>query len=176
MKHPWMPLYIGDYLADTAHLGCTQHGAYLLLIMHYWQKGGLPDDDRQLAKITRLPLKIWEDIKPTIQDFFHDGWQHVRCDDELAKMHAVVEKRRIAGQKGGMYSGMARQKLASKASRISHVSLEANASQSFSNRQANVNHSHSHIDPFLEAKPVNGEKPKVAISEELRVKLSGRTP
>jgi len=39
-----MPLYVADYLADTAHLGALESGVYLHLIMHYWLKGGLPDD------------------------------------------------------------------------------------------------------------------------------------
>ena len=99
MNRPWMPLYVGDYLGDTGHLTTTQHGAYLLLMMHYWRKGDLPDDDRQLSKITKLPLKTWCEYRPTLQDFFYEGWKHKRIDAELAKMLRVSQKRAIAGQK-----------------------------------------------------------------------------
>ena len=68
MNRPWMPLYVGDYLGDTGHLTTTQHGAYFLLMMHYWRKGELPDDDRQLSKITKLPLRTWREYRPTLQD------------------------------------------------------------------------------------------------------------
>lgn len=103
-----MPLYIAEYLADTGHLNTTQHGAYFLLIMHYWRMGGLPEDDRQLANITKLPQRIWLDVKPVIQDFFHDGWHHKRVDLELAKQEVIATKRAMAGQKGGNVTANAR--------------------------------------------------------------------
>jgi len=83
-KDQWMPLYVAEYLADTGHLTTTQHGAYLLLIMHYWRKRELPDDDKQLAAIAKLPLRIWLDCKETLQAFFYDGWRHHRIEQELS--------------------------------------------------------------------------------------------
>lgn len=102
----WMPLHVGDYLADTGHLSTVQHGAYLLLLMHYWRKRELPGDDKQLAAIAKLPLRIWLDIKPTLQSFFYDGWRHKRVEAELQRRLAVSEKRAIAGAKGGSRTQM----------------------------------------------------------------------
>jgi uncharacterized protein YdaU (DUF1376 family) len=116
MKRPWMPLYVGDYLGDTGHLTTTQHGAYLLLMMHYWRKDGLPDDDRQLAKITKLPFKIWTEYRDVLQDFFYDGWHHKRIDAELRRMMTISEKRAIAGQLGGNCSALSRMHLGNVAS------------------------------------------------------------
>ncbi len=137
MKRPWMPLYVGDYLGDTGHLTTAQHGAYLLLMMHYWRKGELPDDDRQLSKITKLPLKTWCEYRPTLQDFFHSGWRHKRIDAELERMLRVSEKRAIAGQKGGLGSALARMKLenASRSRTSAASNCFAVAKRSFSRRR-----------------------------------------
>lgn len=116
-KRAWMPLYVGDYLGDTGHLSTTQHGAYLLLMMHYWRQGALPDDDKQLAAITKLPLRIWLDTKETIQSFFHDGWRHKRIDEELFRMQVASDRRAAAGQKGGLRAAMNRMLLEDNASR-----------------------------------------------------------
>jgi uncharacterized protein YdaU (DUF1376 family) len=69
----WMPLYIGDYLADTMHLNATEHGAYLLLLMHSWRVGPLPTDDRSLASIARCDLPTWRRIAPTVRQFFSEA-------------------------------------------------------------------------------------------------------
>jgi hypothetical protein len=47
----WMPLNVGDYLADTMHLNTFQHGVYIRLIMHYWKRRDLPCDLESLAQI-----------------------------------------------------------------------------------------------------------------------------
>ena len=93
---PWMPLYIGDYLADTTHLGALQSGAYLHLIMHYWQHGGLPDDEAAIARIARLTPTEWRRVRPTLAAFFYDGWKHKRIDEELAHAADVSSKRRAS--------------------------------------------------------------------------------
>src|SRR3546814_8122762 len=80
-----MPLYVADYLADTGHLSTVEHGAYLLLIMHYWQSGGLPDDDKKLARITRLSPREWAGVRETVAEFFAADWRHGRIDMEMAR-------------------------------------------------------------------------------------------
>jgi len=87
----WMPLFIGDYLADTTRLTTEQHGAYLLLIMDYWRNGAPPDDDAILANITKMALKEWKKIKAAVLSFFNlvNGfWLHSRIDRELARKAA----------------------------------------------------------------------------------------
>lgn len=96
-----MPLYVADYLADTSHLNCAESGAYLHLIMHYWQKGGLPIEDKRLASIARATPEQWSDMRDTIADFFGDGWTHSRIDEELESARKAYERRAAAGRAGG---------------------------------------------------------------------------
>jgi uncharacterized protein YdaU (DUF1376 family) len=93
MKRPWMPLYIADYLKDTTHLGAIESGAYLHLIMDYWQSGKLPTEDRLLARIAKLTDREWKKLRPVLQSFFHDGWKHKRIDEELAHTQDISSKR-----------------------------------------------------------------------------------
>lgn len=100
-KRPWMKLYVSDYRSDTMRLTTVQHGAYLLLIMEYWQEGGLPDDDAELAQIVGMRLAEWRKHRPVLRKFFHDGWRHKRIDAELAAAESAYERRAKAGSKGG---------------------------------------------------------------------------
>lgn len=88
-----MPLYIADYLRKTTHLGALESGAYLHLIMDYWQNDGLPDDDKKLARIAKMTDREWKAAKPTLQAFFHDGWKHEKIDEEITKAADISTKR-----------------------------------------------------------------------------------
>jgi uncharacterized protein YdaU (DUF1376 family) len=94
---PYMPLFGGDYLKETRHLTLEQHGAYLHLMIEYWTKGCLPDDDVQLARIVGISLPKWLRMRPTIKAFFSDdGWHHEVLDEQFAKSWARSER----GRKG----------------------------------------------------------------------------
>jgi uncharacterized protein YdaU (DUF1376 family) len=92
----WMPVFIGDYLADTMHLSTEQHGAYLLLLFHLWRRGSLRDDDAVLAKISGLGESTWSMHRPVLAEFFkiHDGlWQHGRVEKEKARVAATKQSK-----------------------------------------------------------------------------------
>jgi uncharacterized protein YdaU (DUF1376 family) len=166
MNRPWMPLYVGDYLGDTGHLTTTQHGAYLLLMMHYWRKGELPDDDKQLSKITKLPLKVWTEYRETLQGFFYEGWKHKRIDAEIYKTESISEKRKAAGFKGGIRSALGRMKLEN-ASLSKHVPSQANAYQMPSKAQAPLDYSQSKNSKEEGSANGKDEKPRITASPEL---------
>lgn len=101
MSVPFMRLFVADYQADTMHLSTVEHGAYLLLLMNYWQRGKpLPDDDRKLARIAGLGPREWQRIKPAVSEFFEigcSGWLHKRVESELAHMRSMSLKKRRGG-------------------------------------------------------------------------------
>jgi len=130
---PFMPLYIADYMADTAHLTTLEHGAYLLLIMTYWQRGeALPDDDKKLARIVGLQGRNWKRVRAEIEPFFdfRDGkWVHQRIEKQLSVMRSQRRANSLNGKKGG----------------------KANASNSLNEIEAKSKRNRSHIEAEAEA-------------------------
>lgn len=102
---PYMPFYVGDYLADTTHLTTLEHGAYLLLLSTMWRAGGsLPADDAKLSRFARLTPAQWGRIKGTILSFFdmEDGEiTQGRLTREMERHSKAVKQRRDSGSLGG---------------------------------------------------------------------------
>lgn len=100
----WMPLYVGEYMADTTNLNTEQHGAYCLMLMAAWRRGGtLPNDDSQLASVTKLSPARWKAHRSVLIEFFtQDGSSliHKRVTKERLKAQAISEKKAEAGHEG----------------------------------------------------------------------------
>jgi uncharacterized protein YdaU (DUF1376 family) len=102
---PYIQLYVADYLADTAHLSTVEHGAYLLLIMNYWQRGEpfRANDERtlseRLARVVRMDSEAWSSVEKTLAEFFsvtETEWRHPRIDRDLEAVHAKSIKARAS--------------------------------------------------------------------------------
>jgi uncharacterized protein YdaU (DUF1376 family) len=108
MSAPYMPIYVGDYLADTQHLTATEHGAYLLLLMCMWRAGGvLPNDEMKLSRCAKLTMDKWRRIAPTVLVFFTiDGAEisHKRISKELSR----YEKTKLARGGAGLLGNRAK--------------------------------------------------------------------
>ena len=101
---PYMQFFVSDYLADTGHLTGIEHGAYLLLLMNYWQTGKpLPLNNERLAKLSRVTRKQFEKIKPVIAEFFiekNNQWYHKRIEADLSLVEQKSNKARASAMKG----------------------------------------------------------------------------
>ena len=102
---PFMPFFVGDYLADTTHLTVTEHGAYMLLLMSMWRNGGsLPSDDKSLARHARCTRGQWDRIRPVLMSFFTCTDTTItqnRLATELTKHTEAVRQQRERSSNGG---------------------------------------------------------------------------
>jgi len=130
MSFAFMPLYTGDYLRDTQHLSCSEHGIYFKLLMYCWdQRGPAPVDERKLCGIVnaRSSDEI-EALRRVLTDFFtrmEDGWYNHRMDREVQRAAALSERLSTAGAKGGR-----------KRKSLDRQGIEAKAKPELSNGQA----------------------------------------
>jgi len=100
MKYQFMPVFWGDFLANTMDLSAQEVGAYFLLIAHAWEHDGkIPFDRAQ--RIARIGNHQWPKVWKQLEPFFHttmdpNFWSHHRVLDELAKAAEISSKRKDA--------------------------------------------------------------------------------
>ena len=97
-----MQLYIADYLADTAFLDVIESGAYLHLMMNYFQTAKpLPNDDKKLARIAKCTDEQWLNIRSTVVEFFIEQENmlfHNRIENDLRLIGEKQTKQAKAGK------------------------------------------------------------------------------
>ena len=91
----WMPLYVGDYMADTIGLTNSEHGSYLLSIMAYWRKG-----EALTAQELRSIAGKDTDRVAKFYIFCDNRWNHKRIDIELAKAREITLRQKEKALKG----------------------------------------------------------------------------
>lgn len=98
----FMPVFIGDYLADTMDLNAEEHGAYLLLLMDLWRRDGrIEFSPGKLARICRVEPERWGAVWESLGRFFEvkDGiLTQGRVSHELAVAYAKKEEASRAGK------------------------------------------------------------------------------
>jgi uncharacterized protein YdaU (DUF1376 family) len=117
MKYPWMPLFWGDFLANTMHLSAQEAGAYLFLIAHAWEHDGkIPSEPVRLARIAHVRQDQWKKVWCALEEFFEieahgpsiSAITHGRVVDELDRLGKISNKRKDAAkQKHGKSNGFA---------------------------------------------------------------------
>ena len=99
---PYLQFYVSDYLSDTMHLETDEHGAYLLLIMNYWQTGK-PINEKHIKAITRISNERYANVIETLRPFFNidnNGyWFHKRVEADLERVREKSLKASDAGKK-----------------------------------------------------------------------------
>ena len=100
----WMPVWIGDMRADTIGQPPEFIGMYINLMMAAWQNNGqLPDDERQLCRISGADAIQWNEYRQALANLFVPGvgmWTHNKIREELAKAENISARRKAASQKG----------------------------------------------------------------------------
>jgi len=94
----WFPFYVGDYIADTMHLSAEEHGAYLLLIIHYWKtQNAIKNDKKTLKNISKINSKKLQNVLSFFQE--KDGYFfHKRIEEEIAKAKAKSDAARKSAE------------------------------------------------------------------------------
>lgn len=100
----WMPIYVGDYHADTTHFRTIDHGAYLLLLLSYWRRQGpLPADQEYLMTITKTSRREWHGVHLRVARLFQISkthWTHLTLENEITKTQDQIAKKSKAGKAG----------------------------------------------------------------------------
>lgn len=106
--HPYIPLYVDDFEAATAHLSPEEDGLYNRLLRLCWRTPGcsLPDDPAWIARKIRVSPEVFErTVQQLLSEFFtrsRGRWIQRRLKREYDDISCKRVARKQAGKKGGL--------------------------------------------------------------------------
>lgn len=124
MTHPYIPLYVDDFEAATAHLTPEEDGVYNRLLRLCWRTPGcsVPNDDAWIARKIRLSPTDYERVaRPVIDEFFRV--QRGRLfQKRLREEYENITRKKSVRQKAGSAGG--RQKAAKSKEKPSSIAKD----------------------------------------------------
>jgi uncharacterized protein YdaU (DUF1376 family) len=101
-SYPW---YIADWRMSDARMALNneQRGIYRELLDHLYYTGFLPNDEKQLSRISTSTEKEWRRSWPKIRPFFtteRDGLVNKKASQVIDKLHSYETERQKSGRKG----------------------------------------------------------------------------
>lgn len=100
----WMPLWIADLRRNTNGYPLEFQAMYVNLMVAAWEQGGqLPDDEKQLRRISGADSIQWHEHRQALANLFvplNGAWSHNVIREQLAKAENANARRKAASQKG----------------------------------------------------------------------------
>lgn len=98
--------YIGDYGKKTPLLSLAEHGAYALMLDHYYaEEAPLPADREEIYRLARCTkADERKAVDKVLAKYFNeqpDGFHNVRADEELKRAKPAIDAAKVNGAKGG---------------------------------------------------------------------------
>jgi uncharacterized protein YdaU (DUF1376 family) len=96
--------FLGDYARDTADLSLLEHGAYRVMLDHYYaQRGDMPADLTKLERVCKARTTVERQAVQEVANRFFpingDGRRHnKRADEEIQKHAGQAEHNRIVAE------------------------------------------------------------------------------
>jgi uncharacterized protein YdaU (DUF1376 family) len=94
----WFPLYWRRFLLGTAKMKAEEIGAYMLLLIHQWEKCFVPLDEAEIEEIAKLPVKK---LSRVLKKFSRteDGYQNEFLEEVRAEQYTKLAKSSGRGKK-----------------------------------------------------------------------------
>ena len=65
-------------------MGLEARGAMYGLMLRYLHRGGLPNDEKKIMLIAKVPARKWPKIRDEVQGVFTHDWRNHRWDQAVA--------------------------------------------------------------------------------------------